>query len=308
MSHNTHEYHVQQIEQLITTVATCRGVVKYNLALNDEQKKELLTDIDQALEILRVHLINSQSAQPVQQAPQPTTPTQTDALAPAFSSPGSSYGFDNLQVPPSVSPQSEEQQKLQALYRMYRSYLDMNQNNNISTFVTRFNEAMATINDIQHMSTPDSHSLYSRSNPIEEQLQSIRVFIADLYYIFMEFMRALSDTLQQNNVQLDTEKLRSLPGERSGAINKTLQQPQQLISLFDVYASHQKIQEKRGQLNGRIGDATAFLEFLKEGINAEANKREEILSQLNNIIRLIQELSYLLTNYEQATATIFSIR
>jgi oligoribonuclease (3'-5' exoribonuclease) len=47
----------------------------------------------------------------------------------------------------------------------------------------------------------------------------------------------------------------------------------------------------------RITDATAFLEFLKESLAADLNRRDEFLSQLNNITQLLHELSCLVADF-----------
>jgi hypothetical protein len=294
----------QQIEHLLTTVVTCRSVVKYNLPLSDEQKHDLMGDIDTALEVLRSFLV----------------PAPASAAAPVASpSPwpaASQSGY--LSVPPLsedtvpqecfVPSEIAEPKALSDLYRMYHALLSAKQPININTFVVRFNDAMTMLHEIQqrievHYGRPQEHE----GMTFEETLHRVRVFIADLYYIFMEFIRALSDILQKHNVQLDTEKLTTLSVEQRGMESVVPTPTRDLAPLFGVYEAHQRLNEKRGLMSGRIGDAAAFLEFLKESLNGEAkiNKQDEILFQIHQVGTLLRELSRLLGDYEQATATLF---
>ncbi len=158
---------------------------------------------------------------------------------------------------------------------------------------------MTTIQEIQRIVERGSQAndRYTRTSSVEEPLHRVTVFVADLYYIFMEFMRVLSETLQQNDVQIDTEKLRSLPSKQ--AVHEKMPSQYNPVSLFGVYEAHQRLEQNRGVIAARIVDATAFLEFLKEGLDGNANQRDEILSQVNNIIRLLHELSWLVTDYGQ---------
>jgi len=291
MSYEAQSSDAHQLELLMTTVFTCRSVVKYNLTLGEEPKKELLADIDTSLEVLRSYLLTDAKAASL--PPQPTN--SSSILSPVQ---------DTL-VPSDHAANDNEQQILQALYKMYHAYMSMNQNKNLSTFVSRFNDAMATIQEIQRVVERNyqASDFYTRDTSAEEPLHRVKVFIADLYYIFMEFMRVLSETLQQNNVQLDTEKLSSL--QSGQAADEKLPSQYNLVSLLGAYEAHQRLSQKRGVVAARIAEATAFLEFLKEGLGADANQRDEILSQLNSVIRLLHELSRLVADYEKAAATLF---
>jgi hypothetical protein len=119
--------------------------------------------------------------------------------------------------------------------------------------------------------------------------------MADLYYIFLEFMQVLSEILQKNNVQLNTEELCSLQGEQ--AVDEKALSQNNLVSLFGVYEAHQRLNRNREVIATRITDATAFLEFLKESLAADLNRRDEFLSQLNNITQLLHELSCLVADF-----------
>ena len=291
MSYEVQPHHIQQFELLMATVFTCRSIVKYNLTLGEEQKKELLADIDTSLEVVRSYLLTNPS-KTVPLSSQPADPSPV--LSPVEdAAPNGNASNDN------------EQPMLQALYKMYHAYMSINKNNNLVTFVSRFNNVMATIQEIQRMAEHGylANSFYARSSSIDEPLNIVKAFIADIYYAFMEFMRVLSETLQKNNVQLDTEKLSSLQGKQ--AVDEELPSQCNLASLLGVYEAHQQLSQKRGVAAARIVDATAFLEFLKEGLGTNVNQHDEILSQLNSVIRLLHDVSGLVTDYEKAAATLF---
>src|SRR6266700_6518371 len=63
MEDNAMQSSVQGLEQTIGTIFACRGVVKYNSALSEAQKNELLADIDSSLLFLRERLVEHISAQ-----------------------------------------------------------------------------------------------------------------------------------------------------------------------------------------------------------------------------------------------------
>lgn len=291
-------YDAQQFEQIMTTVFTCRSVVKYNLVLNEEQKSDLLADIDSALEMLRSYLITgpapeTSTARPsLPQAGPPTTPTSS-LLA--------------VSIPKNEPAHGErEAQTLQALYKMYYAYLDMKQNPNINTFVTRFNDVMSAINDMQQTveNSYGRYDAYARDASLEESLQHIKMFITDLYTMFMEFIRVLSEVLQQNNVQLDTEKLSSMQNEALH-VEKRLTQ-RDLLPLLHIYEAQRQLNARRGYIVNRVNDATALLEFLKESLHPATHKREEIVMQVYNVTKLLHELSRFLTDYERAISSLLT--
>lgn len=291
MAYDSPSDHARHFEQLMTTVITCRSVFKYNLTLNNEQKHDLLQDLDQALDLLRLHMLTGSSTPATVEPP-------VEVIAKTEITPQAAI----------ITYQNEKNdpQTLLALYQMYHSFLDINQHTNMNAFVDRFNDAMVTLRDVQQVIVNNytSSDLYRGAAPLEEALQSIRVFITDLYYIFMEFMRALSTTLQRNNVYLDTEKLQTIASEHADG-KKTERNTMGL--LLGAYGEHQRLNEKRGLTTRRLGDATTFLEFLKESMSDDTslNRREEILSQLTGITRLLKDVAHLLANYEKAAAVFF---
>lgn len=287
MLHEAQSHDMHQFELLMTTVFTCRSIVKYDLTLGEEQKKELLTDIDTSLEVLRSYLLTGPSTHTTTAS----SHSQPANVSPVFSQP------EEINTSSGIISNNNEQQVLQALYRMYHTYLDANQGKSLNTFVSRFNDAMAAIQEILRIMerSYQANDCYTRISSVEEPLQRVKLFIADLYYIFMEFMRVISGILQQNNVQLNTEELYSLQG--GPAVDEKVLSQSNLVSLSGIHMVHQRLNQNRNVIAARIADATAFLEFLKENLATDLDRRDEFLSQLNNITRLLYELSCLVADF-----------
>ncbi|GAC1370620.1 MAG: hypothetical protein NVSMB44_37790 [Ktedonobacteraceae bacterium] len=301
MPRDAQHYHSQQFEHIIATIFTCRSVLKYNLTLSAEQKSELLVDIDTSLEALRSHLIAPHVIEPEDRKPDaPFMPSdlhlasETDALP-----------SGGVQAGP-----ASEKQTLHALYRMYHAYLDEEQGPNVYTFMKRFNEVMSTINDVQQHIHP-GHDLYVQQDPIERSLERLQAFVSDLYYIFMEFIRVLSDLLQQNNVSLSTEELSSLHAAGlSQEQREQKEQPEQklaqrdLVLLLEVYTTHQQLDKLKGHLAGRVREITAFLDVLKQNASNVANGRQELIVRLNQTTSLLDDMARLLLEYEKVASTL----
>ena len=299
MPHDAQQYHSQQFEHIIATIFTCRSVVKYNLTLNSEQKKELIRDIDISLEALRSHLITPPSGAPEDvsarlQSTQRDTSTlsETDALS-------------------SEGAQPElwaEKQTLHSLYRMYHGYLDGKQSSNVYSFMKRFNEVMSAINEIQHNIQPNS-VFHPEQDLIAQSLQRLQDFVSDLYSMFVEFIRALSDLLQENNVSLSTEELSSLhaiipPLQMPAMQHEEKNHERDLTVLFQAYTTHQQLDRLKGDLTSRVREVTNFLNFLKQNVTSTASGREELIVRLNYATNLLDDMSRLLTEYERAVSTL----
>jgi hypothetical protein len=278
----------QQFDHLLDTFVACRSVVRYNTTMDEEQKRALIADIDQAVRFLRNALV----ADTTLDAEQPSVLPPAGLLA---------------KKEPGIASQPEQDVagKLQALYRIYHMYLSLQQNNSIESFVARFGDVMQAINEIQN-----AHLYYSGNTVLTSRpLELITSFTADLYYMFVELLRSISETLEANDVHVDTEEL-ELPSlqDRMAASRSMTCWPQFLIPLMRAYEVHQRLNTRLGRLTHRINDMIAFLEFLEEILNVQTEKREAMLSQLNNAISLLKDLSLLLVDYERATATVLRRR
>ena len=174
----------KQIEQAMTTIFTCRSIIKFNSDLNEAQKQELLAEIDTTLQFVQSRLIAHVLDE--YKAPDPTTDkenTQTHA---------------KISFEETIKSQQKEQDQraLQALYTLYHVYLGNAQpqgESGLSTFMTRFNDIMFIIKGI-HESKDYLSSPYPTA--IDDSLLRIKGYIAELYYIFMEFIRAISTILE----------------------------------------------------------------------------------------------------------------
>ena len=296
------KHRAQQLEQIITTIFTCRSVIKYNLSLDEKQQAKMLQDIDASLEALRGCVLANTPAQP-HLADLPFSQT------------------DNIRIvhadDETLRSDAHAQETLQALYRMYYTYLDTSRQTNLQSFVSRFNEVISVLEDVQRLfeqrqQTFDRYSapvlLHSSAPPIavEDLLQKVKIFISDLYYIFMDFIRTLSSILQQNDVHLKTEKLASLPAPRSERIHRI--QLEKLrghnVSIQGLRKAYQQLYRRRLQVEPQISEATAFLEFLKETLrtsNGKVHKLSEILAQTDTVSRLLSELLHIVVDYEKVT-------
>jgi len=267
MSDTVEQNHAKQLEHALATAFTCRSVIKYNSSLSEEQKNELLADIDMTVKFLQEHLVVN-----VQQL-----------------STGSGEG---KQI--DKADDGKQTHKLDELYRISQLYLENKSGHGIDEFIARFNRSMAAIDEVQAMVVQGNDlTVYTDPKHVEDLLHSMRGLIADMYAVFMEFARVISNTLQGSGIYIDTEKLSSIEQQRSAD-----KDPQNSSSFLKVYETYLQLNEKKGTLASRIADATAFLIFLGGSLGNDFNKREMVIAQLNKVAKLLNDLSYLLSDYE----------
>ncbi len=288
MSGNAPDSQAQGLEQAMSTVFACRSVVKYNMALSSEQKEELIAEIDTSLQFLRESLITHASDQV-----QPPRLQFQQALAP-------------VPLPDAPQPEArrDERRTLQELYRIYHAYIDTQQSNNIGTFVVRFDAVIGALNEIQHCIEKSR----DRQEPCgEDPLHRVRAFIADLYYMFMELVRTLSNALEGSDVHIDTEEhssMQDIHDLRSTQEEQAILSLQRLTPLMNVFREHQQLNETRDALTSRISDTTAFLIYLEENLAGDLPKRDEVVSHLYKVSILLGDLAYLVTGYEDAVSLV----
>src|SRR5260370_5827020 len=170
----------QQFQHTMTTLFTCRSVIKYNSTLNDEQKSELIQDIDKTLQFLRGNQaadLSSHQFAEIEMSPSLTTGTTPDREVL-----DASTGLERGLAGPSSEENSNVQETLQALYRIYHAYLSAQHNNSIATFFTRFKEAMAAINEAQNILERSHNDYIPTANP----LQQVSTLISYLHTIFIK--------------------------------------------------------------------------------------------------------------------------
>ncbi|GHO66085.1 hypothetical protein KSC_049770 [Ktedonobacter sp. SOSP1-52] len=289
---------MSQLEHAIATVLACLSMVKYNAVLREEQRVELASDIEKTLQFLRGPLAATHAPKEQDTSTMPVSPQMT---APSLEIPA--------QQNQGAFTAARAQPHLEALYRVYSTYLHMGNGNTLDAFVVRFNEVMATLDEIQAATDPEAEGQLpqNQQHSVEDALHRVRGFIADLYYMFLEFVRALSETLEMHEPQSHTEELSSLPRqdtmENIEAMPRLPASPQ-LAQLAQVYEKHLQMNAKKGVLYLHVKDAMVFLKFLEENLRNDLQKRSEIIAQMNRVGRLLQDLSQLLASYEGAVGAL----
>ncbi|HLZ80139.1 MAG TPA: hypothetical protein VKP04_00785 [Ktedonobacteraceae bacterium] len=278
--------HAQQFEHAIATAFTCRSIVKYNSSLSEEQKSELIADLDTTLKFLGERLIANSSIE----AEMVLSPLSLAGLIPAENS-QEDDSDENVDNKPGDEP------ILRGLYKIYHTYLHAKQGTGPDEFTARYSEVMSIIDEVQKI-IEKSHDTYPTY--IGDLLHSVRGFIADLYVIFREFSHAITLVLQRSDIYIDTEEVSSMQKQEAESAAK----PADLASLKRIYETHRQLNEKKGALASRVGEATAFLIFLEESLDSNLNKRDEVTAQLNNVAILLGDLAYLLADYEKVTSAL----
>jgi hypothetical protein len=302
MHDDEYKHRALQLEQVIVTVFACRSVIKYNLSVDEKQQEKMLQDIDASLEVLRACVLAN--VPPVQPHLTDLPSSQTDSTA-------------NVRTPDdTLRSEMSVHEKLQLLYRMYYAFIDVNRKTNLQSFVTRFNEVISVLEEVQRLfeqRSPLARDGYSSSVLLDSSpapmvvanlLQKVKVFICDLYYIFMDFIRTLSSVLQQNDVHLSTDKLSAVPGRRSEKIRRIQLERLHEHTLQDVQEVYRQLQRRRVQVEPQISEVSAFLEFLKEILRepgAKVYQLSELLAQTDAVSRLLAELLHIVADYEKIT-------
>jgi hypothetical protein len=290
MSNEAQQSHAQQFEHAIATAFTCRSIIKYNSSLSEEQKNELIADLDTTLQFLCERLVANASIEAKMVLP----PLQ---LAGLISSGNVKDDDDN----DNEGNPSNDEHTLRGLYKIYRTYLSMKQGKGTDAFIARYNEVMSTLDEVQKI-VEKSNGVYPSHVYVEDLLHRVRGFITDLYVIFTEFAFAITIVLQGNDFSVDTEEISSL--QKHGLEGTNMQSIPDLAALRKMYETHLHLNERKGAIASRVGDATAFLIFLEE--NLDFDKRDEITAQLNSVAKLLGDLAYLLSDYEHTVSTFLS--
>jgi hypothetical protein len=298
MHYDGEKHQAQQLEQVIATIFACRSVIKYNLSVDEKQQERMLQDIDASLEVLRACALNM-----------PLHLHLTDRSLSQVSN--TTIVRVNNET---LRSDASEHVTLQALYRMYHAFLDVNEKTNLQAFVLRFDEVISVLGEVQRLfeqRSPLAYDTYSASVllnnatlsvTVEGLLQKVKVFISDLYYIFMDFIRMLSSVLEQNDVHLNTEKLVALSEQRSKKIHRIQLERLHGNNLQNAQEACQQLQQRRVQVEPQIREVTAFLDFLKESLCAPDTmvyQMSEILAQTDTVSQLLSELLHIVSDYEK---------
>jgi len=286
--------HAQQFERAIATIFTCRSVIKYNSSLNEEQKNELFAEIDAAAQFLQERLVANA-----------TIEEQTPLLLPPLPfgeiiaiSRASREGADN-----NDTGETDDQFLLPNFYKLYHALLKKKDGKGVEFFVSRYNEVMAKLNDVQFKIEKDSPTYFGHLM-IGDDLDHVRGFVTDLYCMFTEFASAISSVVEGRDIYSDTEKVSST---RQQPLDSEQQQDiLDITPLVKVQQTLAQFNRRNGTLEDRVADATALLILLEDHLDPQLEKREEIASQIENLVKLLRELSHLLTNYERTVASLLT--
>jgi hypothetical protein len=292
MDRNVQSGDTQQFEQAIATMFTCRSVIKYNAALNEEQKKELLAEIDAAAQFLQERMVADVSLKEQASFLLPPLPVE-EIIAISQVNNGIAEASDS-------TGKAGEQSPLHALYKLYYAFLKKKEGRGVDFFVSRFNEVMAKLNDVQFKIEKDSPAYFSHLL-MGNEIDQVRGFVTDLYCMFTEFASAISGVVEGRDIDIDTEKVSSTSfddKQRGGSLEiAPLVRAQQTLTQF---------KQRNGILEDRVADAAALLIMLEDLLDQHLGKREEIADQINNLVRLLNELALLLAEYEQTIASLLA--
>lgn len=286
--------HSQLFQQAIATTITCRTIIKYNSNLSEEQKAEILGEIETTL----VFLEKRQEVNATIEGAQALSPDKLgDLLIEGIE--GEGEGHLELQFP--ASAQEELQIALQNLHKLYYAYLSNKPGKGIAALETRYRTVMGVLDQLQELAGSGQDTL-TRDQNIEGLLHRVRGFVTAVYCMFREFAVLLSNIVEGKNIDMDTEALALLRKYPLALLQQQL--VRDVTPLVSVYGKHLQLQERKGALVDCARDATAFLIFLEESLGQTFARRKEVASQLKTTTALLNDLTSLLMDYEQAVGNI----
>lgn len=281
--------HAQQFENAIATLFTCRSVIKYNSSLSEEQKNELLTSIDTSIHFLQERLVANASIE-TSSALSLLPPPLAEIMA--LSQEGETGNASENENDANTHAATI----LKGLFKLYNALLKKKDGNGLELFVSRYNQVMSLLNEIQFKIERDKVT-FLNNFMVADQMDHVRGFVTDLYTIFTEFATAIAGIIEGQDVYINTEEVSSmqqqaLAGERWQGITD-------LAVLVRVYQSHERLNRRKGSVETRVADASALLVLLEDRLDQQVEKRDEVIGQIKNVINLLNDLSYLVVDYEQ---------
>jgi len=291
--------HAQQFEQAIATAFTCRTVIKYNSTLREEQKNEILAELDATLQFLQDRLIANASIEANAIMP----PLQlAEILALSVEDEDNEMAVAAKSTPQEVQELSEQQ--IRSLYKLYHTYLNTQPGKGMNALETRYKIAMNTLDDVQAALRQQRDT--SAQENTEQPIYRIQGFVTALYSMFHEFAAILANVLEGKNIMAETDELTSL----QKYVTREIQQQYMLrdiTPLMRIYGIHLQLKQRKGSIDNLVSDAIAFLIFLEELLEPGSPRWPEIVEQLRSVAELLQDLSSLLSNYEQALSTVLTL-
>lgn len=286
--------HAQHFQQTIATIITCRSIVKYNSTLNTEQKAEIMAEIESALGFLETRMaanatIDAGAALLVPERLADLLTIRAEAE-------------DEQRLDMSFPGKEQQELSLKNLYKLYTTYLSNEPGKGINVLETRYKTVMGILDQLQTDARCENGA-DSLAN--EHLLHRVRGFVTAVYCMFREFAVLLSNIVEGKNIDTDTEALTLL---KKYPLEEAKQQIlRDITPLMHVYGRHLQLQERKGTLTGCGRDATAFLIFLEEGLGQTFIRRGEVIGQIKSITGLLNDLTCLLAEYEQAMSEVIAL-
>jgi hypothetical protein len=273
----------QLFQRVIDTTITCRTIVKYNSTLSDEQRADVLQEIEKTLALL-----SDRESELSLAAPGPQQPDDWPAGAPD-------------EEAEALSEQENWRLSLRHLHRLYQSYLSKKPGRGIAVLETRYRAVMRALDRVQEQTRGEHAGAPPAEIDTERLLGRVRGFTTALYSMFREFALVLSHIVDGRAIDVDTEALELLP---ESSLAPVRQQLRDITPLIAVFSKHLRLQEHRGALVDCARETSAFLVFLEENLGQTLARRKEVVAQIKVLTGLFNELTELLSDYEQAVGSI----
>jgi hypothetical protein len=307
--------HAQQFERAIATAFVCRSVIKYNSTLSEEQKNEILTDLDVTLQFLKDRLIVNAAIEsnlvipPLQLAELLAANAEDDEEEELAKARGTGeVGGGEMSGAGSMAHQ--EMQKLSEplmhnLYKLYYAYLNNQPGKGIHALETRYKIVMSILDDVEVTIRLQRDTSAGENG--EQLIYRVRGFITALYSMFHEFAAVLARLLEGKDMMTETDELTPLQKFVAEGTHSRQHMLRDITPLMRVYGAHMQLQQRKGSLADRVIDATALLIFVEERLGVELSKRQEIVERLRSVAELLHDLSSLLFDYEQAFSDVLTL-
>jgi hypothetical protein len=269
-----------QLQQAITTMFVCRDTISCGNELNSEQRQALITDVSAAVHFLQ------QCVAP--RASIATAQTEEQVALPSASAMAQS------------SEQARDTLVLQSLYRAYHTYVDVQQDVDLGGFLARFKEVMIFFSQVQVVL---SHDVYLS---IADSLEHAREFIADVYYVFLDFMHTVSVILEENDIHLATEEVVVVGTKSADPCQSETPAPHDIANLACIYQAHQHLDQQHTTIKQRVTATQTLLAFLEETLDGSSSKRDAIVEQLKSANILLEDVAGLLNDYKRAVGEVLN--
>ncbi len=302
--------HTQRFEQAIATAFACRSIVKYNSTLGEEQKNEILADLDSTLQFLRERLIANAAIESNSVIP-PLQLAQLLATSAEDHEEEEDEEVGKVQESAMIGADSLAHQDMRELseplmhnlYKLYHAYLTTQPGKGIHALEARYKIVMSILDDVEATLRLQRDTSAREDN--DSPIYRVRGFITALYSMFHEFAAVLAELLEGKNIMAETDELTALQKFAAGEIHHQYLL-RDITPLMRVYGAHLQLQQSKGSLATLVNDAAAFFIFMEEKLAVDLAKRQELMERLRSVIDLFHDISSLLSDYEQAFSATLS--